>query len=317
MRTKTTLLAVALFLITVTGAHPAQATFPGANGRVAFVAHSFDGDSEPPVVSSSIDTALPDSTDRRTLRGCNVYGGPPELNDCSISYGAPAWSPDGKHVAFDAGSQLAVMRADGSGFRLLRRQTMDDSEPAWSPNGRRLVFTGTRQGGGQPDLYILDLLSEDSRRLTFRGGRMADWSSRDRIAFVRGAVPERYSRAGDVYVIRPSGKGLRRITDAKGASPSWSPHGTKLLFAPWRRGHARLYAITLATGALRIIRTDGDSPENPVWSPNGRRIAYNGFESGVWSQTLTGRLVRQIADSQYSSESGHDSYSPDWQPIPK
>src|SRR5215218_339676 len=104
----------------------AQAAFPGANGRIAFGAGSVRDDIVPPRGSRSIDVALPNGRGRRSLRACTTVGGETDRGDCSIEYRAPAWSPRGTKLAFDAGARLALMRRDGTGFRLLPQQTVDD-----------------------------------------------------------------------------------------------------------------------------------------------------------------------------------------------
>ena len=65
---------------------------------------------------------------------------------------APAWSPDGRKIAFERprrdrnaegyviNSEIFVVNADGSGERRLTRNTVRDSNPVWSPDGRRIAF---------------------------------------------------------------------------------------------------------------------------------------------------------------------------------
>jgi TolB protein len=300
-------------------APPASATFPGANGQVAFVAFRFDGEADPPRVSRSLDVAFPNGSNRRSLRGCTSEILPRQ--DCSISYRSPAWSPSGRHLAFDAGPSLAVVRSDGSGFRMLPQQTVDDGEPAWSPDGGRLVFTGRSDPNGPTDLYVMDLVSGNSYRLTTGSGRSPDWSSRGRIAFVRGSRSQAGYQpgTGDVYTMGSDGSGLRRITHRRGGDPSWSPHGTKILFTRQRRfGSFHLYVVRADGRGLHQLDTaDVGSPEAPSWSPDGKRVAYAGFEAGVWTQRLDGRGVRELAGAQRSAESGYDASAPAWQPLPR
>ena len=63
------------------------------------------------------------------------------------AYAAPAWSPDGRKIAFvsdrDGNSEVYVMNADGSGQRSLTRNPAYDADPAWSPDGRTSPSSAT------------------------------------------------------------------------------------------------------------------------------------------------------------------------------
>ncbi|MCH7687138.1 MAG: PD40 domain-containing protein, partial [Planctomycetes bacterium] len=65
----------------------------------------------------------------------------------------PAWSPDGKQIAFtsnrDGNMDIYVMKADGSDIRRLTSNKADDMNLIWSPDGKKIAFTSfRRQGGG-------------------------------------------------------------------------------------------------------------------------------------------------------------------------
>jgi len=69
----------------------------------------------------------------------------------------PAWSPDGKRIAFvshrTGNNDIWLTNADGTGLRNLTAHPSQDTSPAWSPDGRRIAFVSTRHGGS--DVYVL------------------------------------------------------------------------------------------------------------------------------------------------------------------
>jgi WD40 repeat protein len=297
---------------------PATAAFPGENGRLAFGWYQRQEDElgqRPSTVRHSIDVARPGGP-KRSLRGCTEVDGQPGSGDCSIQYFSPAWAPGGKRLAFDAGARIAVMRSDGTGFRLLPQVTADDGEPAWSPDGGRLVLAGPEESGGRSELHVLELATGRTRQLTTDGGRSPAWSSRNRIAFSRGGSDNR-PETGAVYTVRPGGGGLRLLV-RRAAAPTWSPNGARLVVVRPRRRLTALWIVRGDGRGLRRIVTPGaGDPTAPCWSPDGRWIAYTGFEGNLVAQRLRDRRITEVAPGGYSAESSFGASAPDWQPLPR
>ncbi len=84
-----------------------------------------------------------------------------DLTNSAAYDGWPAWSPDGKEIAFGSNrgivTQLYVMDADGKNVTRLRndRETDEDTRPQWSRDGKKIAFT--RMRNGTMDIYVLDL----------------------------------------------------------------------------------------------------------------------------------------------------------------
>jgi Tol biopolymer transport system component len=192
------------------------------------------------------------------------------------------------------------MRSDGARVRLLPAHTDDDGEPAFSPDGRRLVFTGhTSVGSGAvARLYVVSLTTGRVRALAAGQGSQPTWSGRNRIAFVRD---------GDVYVVWPNGDGLRRVT--AGLGPDWSPGGRSLVFT-------RNWRLWIRSGGRERRVSGARAPaSNPVWSPDGRRIAYEVGESGIWTIAADGKAPRLVIESQSGDSGGTVAGEPSWQPL--
>ena len=74
---------------------------------------------------------------------------------------APAWSPDGRRIAFAsrdtplAEPEIYLMSADGSGITRLTNNPAIDRSPEWSPDGQGIVFESDRDGS--LEIYVLDV----------------------------------------------------------------------------------------------------------------------------------------------------------------
>jgi Tol biopolymer transport system component len=291
------------------GAGDAQAAFPGANGRIAFTItelrwpppedctpdpHSCP---EPIPVSSAIQTVLPGGRGRRVLYPWPTGG--------SARESAPAWSPNGRLLAFQPGvGRLAIIRRDGSGFRQLPQLTDADSEPAWSPDGRRLAFAGDRPCMYCRWLYTVRPDGTGLRRVIAEGAYAPAWSVTGRIAFVNwdDQYLKRVGLKDGLYTIRPDGNGLRRIYTGgylgPGITPDWSPDGRRIVFAAATRDapdNQEIFTVEANGRGLRQLTSfrSRDTGSSPVWSPDGKYIAFL-RRKGLYVMRPNGRGLRQI-----------------------
>ena len=280
------ILALACALLAPAAAH---ATFPGGTGRIAMDLRGKNLDDAGQASYRAVMTIKQDSKGDKFVRECQITGAGVRTGDCSIDYRSPAWSASGRRLAFDAGRSLALMNADGSGFRLLAPFTTGDGEPAWSRSGKQLAFTG--QGG----IWVADPVSRRVKRIVRRGSG-PDWSSRNLIAFERG---------GSIFSVKPSGRGVRRI--ARGRDPGWAAGGRSLVLA--RRGG--IYTVRADGRKLkRLFRCSGCS--TPVLSPNGQLVAFE--QDGVQIARVSNgrRLIPLIKDFR-SATDAIDGSNPAWQ----
>jgi Tol biopolymer transport system component len=195
--------------------------------------------------------------------------------------GMPAWSPDGKRIAFgsdrDGGNwELYVMDSDGTHQRRLTNTPEEnESVPAWSPNGQKIAYS---TGISNPSIWVMDADGSDRRRLA--KGRFPSWSPHgERIAYtayIWGEVPYLAVMNADGSERRfPGASVVQRLLGIGAAEePAWSPDGEKIAFASVDDGE--IYAMNVdGSGRTRLT----DIPRRydhwpPTWSPDGTRIAF-------------------------------------------
>lgn len=298
-RISATLLALLLVLATTAAA---EAAFPGRNGVIAFSWFSLTEARSQEIELRAIQTVGRPGSSPRTVIGCEDHRSRQD-GACEIPvFAAPAFSPDGRWIAFDAGPSLALVRPNGDDLRLLPARG-DDGEPAFSPDGRRLAFSSGAPADGRDAVRAIWVAARDGTRarMIVRRGSDPAWSTRGWVAYVR---------AGAIFRVRADGSARRRLTRRRGcSSPAWSPHGTKLAFA--------------CRGRLWVTRADGRRPrrirgttgvEHVAWSPDGRSFAVHVFDSGVWTLRTDGSRARQLVAGGAGGEYVFDAGTVDWQP---
>jgi TolB protein len=145
------------------------------------------------------------------------------LTENDVTDGSPAWSPDGRLLAFSSYRQdntdIYVMFADGTGEDNRTSNPAGDTHPSWSPDGTKITFTSTRDGGN--GIYIMNEDGSQQERLIPADLRGADpvWSPDGKyIAF--------YDYNGeftDIYLMNADGSGRLQLTEEpqEDISPDW------------------------------------------------------------------------------------------------
>ena len=212
---------------------------------------------------------------------------------------SPAWSPDGKQLAYVSfESQKAVVYtqdASSGARRAIANFRGSNSAPAWSPDGQTLALTLSRDTGSQ--LYLMASTGGTPRRLTTSSAidtEPAFAPDGRGLYFVsdRGGGPQ-------IYRTGLSGGNVERITfnGAYNISPAISPDGRTLAYISRQGGGYRLYTLDLTGNAQPVALTDTNDDESQSFAPNGRLIIYASRAQGrdvLMTTTLDGKIKARL-----------------------
>ncbi|MGR8953282.1 MAG: Tol-Pal system beta propeller repeat protein TolB, partial [Gammaproteobacteria bacterium] len=211
---------------------------------------------------------------------------------------SPAWSPDGRKVAyvsFERKTAAIYVQTLASGQRTKVAEFRGiNGAPSWSPDGTRLALTLSKDGS--PDIYVLNLLNNSLLKITHSTAIDTEptWSpDGSRIVFTsdRGGKPQ-------LYMVSSQGGGEKRITfsGSYNARASFSPDGKNIAMVHGNGNDYRIAVMDLASGSINVL-TSGPTDESPSFAPNGDMILYasqrgsGGFLAAV---SIDGKMQQKL-----------------------
>jgi len=248
----------------------------------------------------------------------------------SVDYN-PSWSSRGDWIVFTserAGpADLFRVHPDGTGLERLTNDSAFDDQAAFSPDGSKIVFVSTH-ATGFANLWILDLATHKAAPLTSGSGgdfRPA-WSPDGKwIAFSsdRGSslplAKGRWERLQlvDIYLIRPDGSGLRRISEHGNfcGGPKWTSDSKNVIAYCMSAQESWKYRADAPQGDTRLVKIDtGTAQAMPVAAGTGVKILPSVLPSGEIAYVRRDKPQGVFYANGQSGPAGSDVYSPSWSP---
>jgi dipeptidyl aminopeptidase/acylaminoacyl peptidase len=233
----------------------------------------------------------------------------------------PRWSPDGSRLLYASrdgdGVQLYVRYLDTGQTSRLTHVRRAPNAASWSPDGRSIAFTMLVPSKAEPFAVLPDKPEG------------AVWADPPKVIqkLVYRADGEGYLEGGFVqlFLLPAEGGTPRQLTTGEfnvSGRPAFTPDGRAVLFSSNRRpdseyepNESEIYELSLAEGALRAL-TDRRGPDfAPAVSPDGRQVAYLGFDDRYQGYQVTHLYVMNRDGSsprRLAGDLDRDASDPVW-----
>jgi TolB protein len=191
----------------------------------------------------------------------------------------PAWSPDGKRIAFSSNRgggpmHIYTMDADGTNVKALTTGGLQCRVPAWSPDGKTIAFCRSNPNGGS---NICTMPADGGALKVLDGDAWDPFWSPDGKTFAFVSL-----RDGDgfrLYTMTAEGKDAKCLfpkgNNFGNAYPVWSPDGKTIVWGHGENNNLELHSVAAdGTNPKAITKIGQGWCLYPSWSPDGKKIAY-------------------------------------------
>jgi Tol biopolymer transport system component len=215
----------------------------------------------------------------------------------------------------------ALTACSHGGSHRVFRYPPTDREGSWARDSRTIVFASDRGPpfSGRFGLYTIRVDGTHRRKLARSSVDLENAAWAPSGTWIAYDVSP-YEQAGiwgprGIYVVRPNGRGRRRLTRGPDEGPLWSPDGSRIAFlrslSEYNPDH--LYVMNAKGGDLHRVTPKGVSVNSFGWSPDGRKLAYETLdETGIYVVSSRGGFTSAVTTD---ISAGAPSWSPNGREI--
>jgi Tol biopolymer transport system component len=221
-----------------------------------------------------------------------------------IGIGEPELSPDGRQLLLPRHGITVVTLATGKTTQL---PTGDGSTTVWSPDSREVAFADNLRGYRSTGVYVFDLdTGRRHRVLRAAYAGPVSWSPDGKWILL-----DRQGFGADhLWEVHPDGSGLRELPGPVGAGYAWSSDGKLTGLG------SNLVVIDPSTGRRQVLRRHLGNVGYPVWSPDGKTIAYTAAKTqsdapAIYTIASSGGAPHRLTPKGGDYYDGSPVWSPD------
>lgn len=210
-----------------------------------------------------------------------------------------------------AGDEICILSPDGSGWKRLTDSTLANYNASLSPDGNTVVFVSGQ--GDKSEIFQLDIDTLDVTQLT----ELGEYVSTPEISPDNRHILFTY-RAGNnnrqIWIMDRDGtnpRALYRYSGRDAHDATWSPDGTKILFAFGRGENNQLYIMDRNGQDPQLVNDTVDTRGHSSWSVHDRITLDMGgtFLHEIYLMNVDGSDLHQISEPGFNAQG--ESFSPD------
>ncbi len=230
------------------------------------------------------------------------------------NHGYPAWSPDGKRIAFYGKYEnkktwsIHTMNSDGTNKkRITHEKNKWDSMPTWSPDGEKIVFGREYKDSDnvwQYEIWIMNWDGSEQKQIKSLSGGGPSFMPDGRLLY----HSEYKDKESEISIADIDGKNIIHLTDNETEEwdPKISPDGKQIAYMSKSEGNREIYVMDIDGANKKRLTTNPGSDGGPCWSPNGTQLIFHSErkkdgkdDNGLYIMNKDGSSVRKLVTNAW------------------